>query len=265
VIITSAQNPRIKAALRLRERRHRDREGLCLVEGFDELSLAVEAGADVECLFMEPRAGAGPAAESLLARLRGAEVLETAEDAFARLSYRENPDGWAAVVKTPSRALEDLEVGASPLLLVVDGVEKPGNLGAMLRTADAAGVSGVILSGAGTDAWNPNVIRASRGAVFSVPLAIAAPDEAIAWLRVHEAAIVAADPGGSPPYFDSDLAGSVAIVVGAEDQGLSGAWRAAASSMVGIPMTGRVNSLNVATAAALLLFEAVRQRGSVSG
>ncbi len=261
MILTSLQNPRVKAAVRLRERRHRDRERLCLVEGFDELLLAVEAGAVVQSLFVETGSLVSGRAAQLLDLVPGAEVIETAAPVFAKLAYREHPDGWLGIVRIPGSRLESLMPAGQPLLLVIDGVEKPGNLGAMLRTADAAGVDAVILSDPGTDPWNPNAIRASKGAVFSTSLAVAGRSEVIAWLAAREIAAVAADPAGAIPYTAADLTGAIAIVVGSEAEGLGSPWRDAARDLVAIPMSGRVNSLNVATSAALVIYEAVRQRG----
>ncbi len=258
MILTSLQNPRVKAAVRLRERRHRDAEGLMLVEGHDELTLGIEAGLAPVTLFVTAAHTGTP----LTRRCEGlgAEVIETTKDVFAKLAYREHPDGCLAVARTPETGLKRLQLPAQPLVLVVDGVEKPGNLGAMLRTADAAGVHAVILSDAGTDPFNPNVVRASKGAVFSVPLAVAEPEEGIGWLRERGIAVATATPESGDVYTKASLSGSMALVVGAEDAGVSAAWRDAAVFSVNIPMAGRVNSLNVATAAALLLYEAVRQR-----
>jgi TrmH family RNA methyltransferase len=248
--------------MRLRERRHRDRQGRSLVEGRDEVALAIASGAAIETLFIEEGAASSRPNRALLSRLGGTEVIEVTPAVFARLAYRENPDGWLAVIRNPYTALDrlDQETGAEALLLVVDGIEKPGNLGAMLRTADAAGATGVIVSGAGTDPWNPNAIRASKGAVFAVPLAVAPAAEAIAWLRDRDIRIIAADPAAATTFTEAALVGPLAIVVGAEDEGLSPAWRQAADDTVSIPMRGHVNSLNVAASAALLLYEAVRQR-----
>jgi TrmH family RNA methyltransferase len=250
----------VKAAARLRERRHREREGLALVEGFAELSHCVASGHVPAVLFMQEGAAGSREARQLLHRLRapGTEVFETTPEVFAKLAYREHPDGWLAVVPIPELSLEKLESGDDALILVVHGVEKPGNLGAMLRTADAVR-AGVILSEARTDAFNPNVIRASKGAVFSVALAEAGAVEAIGWLRERGIRIVAASPGGAIPFTDAALRRPVAVVVGAEDRGISEDWMEAAAQRVSIPMAGRVNSLNVSTAAALLLYEARRQ------
>lgn len=260
MILSSLQNPRVKAAMLLRERRHRDREGLMLVEGHDELALALDAGLAPVTLFTT-----GAHSDSPLQRRcveRGADVFEVTDEVFAKLAYREHPDGWLAVARAPETALARLEVGARPLLLVVDGVEKPGNIGAMLRTADAAGVDGVILSDPGTDPFNPNVVRASKGTVFSVPLAVSSAEDAIGWLRGREISIAVATPEGGALFTGAAFGEALAVVVGAEDTGVSAPWRAAATVAVAIPMAGRVNSLNVATAAALLLYEAVRQRSA---
>jgi TrmH family RNA methyltransferase len=257
MIITSPQNPRVKAAVRLRERRQREREGLALVEGFAEVSHCLAAGHVPVLLFVDGNAAGSREARQLLDRLRagGTEVFETSPEVFAKLAYREHPDGWLAVVPIPRLSLERLEAGEDALILVVHGVEKPGNLGAMLRTADAVGAS-VILCEARTDAFNPNVVRASKGAVFSVALAEAGAAEAIGWLRQRGIRIVAASPDGERNYARGGLRRAVAIVVGAEDRGLPAEWTEAADQRVAIPMVGRVNSLNVSVAAALLLYEA---------
>jgi RNA methyltransferase, TrmH family len=260
-MITSAQNPRIKQAARLRERRQRDRAGLMLVEGADEIRLALAGGAQPRVLFycreLSPRG-----VEDLLARAEhaGAERVEVSAAVFQKLAYRENPDGLVAVVPAARRKLEDLAPGERPLLLVAEAVEKPGNLGALLRSADACAVNGVIVCDPTTDLNNPNVVRSSRGTLFTVPVAEAGSAEAIAWLRARRIAIVAATPQASLLYTQADLRGPVAIAVGTEDQGLSPAWLSQADLAVRIPMLGQVNSLNVSTAATLLLYEALRQR-----
>ena len=260
--ITSQQNPRIKHVVRLRERRQRDRDGLMLVEGREELSLALASGARPQALFYCPAffgAGDQPA---LLTRAReaGADLVEVSAPVFEKLAYREHPDGWLAVVPTPRRRLADLSLGPTPLLVAAEAVEKPGNLGAILRTADAAGVEGLIVCNPATDVGNPNVVRSSKGTFFTVPVVEAESAEALAWLRERGIALVATTPQAGLIYTQADLRGPVAIAVGTEDEGLSRAWLAQADVAVRIPMAGRVNSLNVATAAALLLYEAVRQR-----
>lgn len=259
--ITSPQNPRVKQVVRLRDRRHREREGRLLVEGSEELSMALAGGARPEALFLCP-ALLNPAQANLLAQATAAaaEVFEVSQPVFEKIAYRENPDGWVAVLPAVRHTLDDLPAAVNPLLLIAEAIEKPGNLGALLRSADAAGVTGVIVCDPTTDLNNPNVVRSSRGTLFTVPVVETTAAQAFAWLRARAIPIVAATPGAAQAYTDSDLAGPVAIAVGAEHTGLSAAWLAQASVLVRIPMSGRVNSLNVATAAALLMYEAVRQR-----
>ncbi len=259
--ITSLQNERVKSVVRLRERRHRDRAGQMLVEGRAELRLALEAGARPLALFICPDLGAREGELPAEVRATAGEVVEVSRPVFEKMAYRENADGWLAVLPAVRRGLADLDPGPKALLVVAETVEKPGNLGALLRSADAAGATGVIVCDPATDVNNPNTVRASRGALFALPPAEASTAEAIAWLRARGIRIVAATPQAESSYTQVDLRGPVALAVGAEDTGLSEAWLAGADVTARIPMQGRVNSLNVATAAALLLYEAVRQRG----
>jgi len=255
--ITSLQNPRVKHLVKLQgDRKARTEAGLALVEGFDEISLAVAGGHVPMTLVRAPSLATEPApAESR-------ETLLVSESVFRKLTYRENPDGWLGVFRTPRRDLDQLEAGNPALILVLDGVEKPGNIGAILRTADAAGVDAVILSDGRVDLWNPNVVRASRGAVFTVEAVEAEADASVRWIRAHGLRIVAASPSAPSNYVAADLRGPLAIAVGAEDVGLSDFWLRQADLTVSIPMRGHVNSLNASVAAALLIYEVVRQRGS---
>jgi len=265
MIITSAQNPKIKQAIRLNDRRHREREGLMVVEGFDELALALKSGVRPQTLFYCPALFAGNAEELLApARATGAEMIEVSPPVFEKLAYRENPDGWLALVPTQNvrQHLSDLVLGEHPLLVIAEAVEKPGNLGAILRSADAAGVHALILCDPTTDLSNPNVVRSSRGTLFTVPVAEAQVEEAVSWLRERQIALIATSPQAKLIYTQADLRGPVAIAVGTEKEGLSAAWLEKADVSVRIPMRGRVNSLNVATATTLLLYEAVRQRNT---
>jgi TrmH family RNA methyltransferase len=196
------------------------------------------------------------------AQQAGAELVEVSQPVFARMAYRENPDGWLAVLPAVRRGLDNFPPAAGPALFVVaEAIEKPGNLGALLRSADAAGVTGVIVCDPATDIYNPNVVRSSRGTLFTVPVAEGTAPETLAWLRARRISVVATSPQARLAYTDADLRGPVAIVVGAEDAGLSAAWLGQADLSLLIPMLGQVNSLNVATAATLLLYEARRQRG----
>jgi TrmH family RNA methyltransferase len=260
-LITSPQNPHIKHLVALRDRRQREADGQMLVEGYDELTLALEAGKPVE-LFYCPAIVRHPDQLRLLdqARQAGAELVEVTERVFEKIAYRENPDGWLAVFPLIHRRLDELSLGANPLIVVVEAIEKPGNLGAILRTADAAGVNALISCDPVTDLGNPNVVRASKGAVFSVPVAEAGTAETLAWLHAHGIRTIAATPQARLSYTEVDMRGPVAIAVGAEKPGLSSAWLDGADYGVLIPMVGRVNSLNVSIASALLIYEAIKQR-----
>jgi TrmH family RNA methyltransferase len=261
VEITSTANARVKQLIALRHRRARDRAGVTLVEGFEELGLALSAGVRPLALYVCPGL-AGPGSAEMIDRLAslGGEVMHVSQPVFAKIAYRESPDGWLAVVPAVRTSLDTLETGASPLVLICEGVEKPGNLGAMLRTADAAGVTAVIAADPVTDWGNPNVVRASKGTVFSVPVASATTPEVFGWLASRSLRLVAAAPDGEELLTDANLSGPVAIAVGSEARGLPAAWLERAGARVRIPMFGRADSLNVATSAAILTYEAVRQR-----
>jgi len=256
--ITSLQNERIKQVVRLRDSaRHRKRERLMVVEGLDEIQLAVSAGVQLQAVYCAPEL-IGPGQASLEA----ADVTTVTENVFRKMSYRSGPDGWLAVARINTGTLHGLRLGAPPFVLVTETVEKPGNLGAILRTADAAGVDAVLVCDPQTDLSNPNVVRASRGSLFTVQTAETTSPKAIEWLTGHDIRIVATCPDGAVDPDQVDLGGPVAIVVGAEHEGLSERWLDSADARVSIPMVGRVNSLNVSVAAALIVYEAVRQRRS---
>jgi TrmH family RNA methyltransferase len=259
--ISSLGNPRVKHVVALRRRRTRELDGVTLVEGYAELDLALTAGVRPRALYYCPELAHGDELD-VLGRVAGVdgEVVRVSRAVFAKIAYRESPDGWLAVVPAVQTELDRLELGEEPLLLVCEGVEKPGNLGAILRTADAAGVTAVIATDPVTDWGNANLVRASKGAVFSVPVAAAASARVLPWLAEHGLTVVAATPGGDVLLGEADLAGPVAIAVGSENQGLSGPWLERADVTVRIPMFGRADSLNVAASAAIVVYEAVRQR-----
>lgn len=268
--ITSPSNGRVKELVALRRRRARDAEGVMLVEGLEESALAVDAGSPVRAFFycpeLMPDGGADESSGmALVDRVRdsGTETVRLSRSAFEKAAYREGPDGILLVADPVERSLGALAgvIGGAPLVLVSQGVEKPGNLGAMLRTADAAGVSAVIAADPVTDWSNPNVVRGSKGTVFAVPVASASTTDTLAWLRARGIRTVATTPDAEALHTDADLTGPVAILVGTEKQGLTLEALEQADVRVRIPMSGMVNSLNVATAAAVVLYEAVRQRG----
>ncbi|MDE9365444.1 TrmH family RNA methyltransferase [Luteipulveratus sp. YIM 133132] len=264
LVITSPSNPRLKNLVALRRRRAREQQGLTLLEGYDELALALDAGVVPRTLFSCPELMLDAAAqEDVVRRVAdlGAETVRLSRAAFEKVAYREGPDGFLAVVPAIDQRPQDLTLPGSPLLLVAEGVEKPGNLGAMLRTADAAGADAVVAADPVTDWGNPNVVRGSKGTVFSVPVASASTADTLTWLAEQGIPLMAATPDTEVLHTDVDLTGPVAIAVGTEKYGLTDTVLDAAAQRVRIPMAGVVNSLNVATSAAILLYEAVRQRG----
>jgi TrmH family RNA methyltransferase len=261
--LTSVSNPRVKQVVALRRRRQRDQLGLILVEGYAELSLALAAGVAPVTLYYCPELVRDQAVVDDLVdavAATGAEIVRVGARVFEKIAYRESPDGWLAVVPTVPTDLAALRLTTNPLALVCQSVEKPGNLGAMLRTADAVGVTAVVAAQPVTDWGNPNVVRASKGTVFSVPVAAAASADVLAWTKTHSMRVVAATPNTDTVFTDVDFTGPTVVAVGSEKHGLTPEWLAAADVRVRIPMVGRANSLNVATSAAIILYEALRQR-----
>ena len=263
--IASVHNARIKELLKLDKRAERTQRRLTLVEGTREASRALAAGVVPVEAYLCPQLAVGPETETLradlerLARERAVRLFTVTPEVFARLAVREESGGIVLVIPYVTTALPALPLRQPPFLAIVDRPEKPGNLGAILRTADAAGVDGVIVCG-GTDVHNPNVVRASLGTLFTVRVAEAPAAETVRWLRAHAIRVVVADPAAPRRYTDVDLTGPVAIVAGSEAQGLDPVWLAAADEQVTIPMFGQVDSLNLATSMALLLYEVIRQR-----
>ena len=253
--ITSLQNPRVKQIVKLRDdKKQRQREGLMLVEGIDEISLAMEAGHTPRTILTAP--------ELIRRQIRGAsvETLTVSQAVFEKMSQRENPDGWLAIFPIPRVVLEDLKLGSPPLIIVAEAIEKPGNLGAILRTADAARVDAVLACDPRVDVYSPNVVRASRGTVFTIPVVETKSAQALIYLQQRGIHILAATPSAEVEYTRLDLRGPLAVAVGTEDQGLSSLWMDHADTRVKIPMMGKVNSLNVSIATALVVYEVVRQR-----
>jgi TrmH family RNA methyltransferase len=259
-MITSLQNPKIKEVVRLRKASKRRKDDLILVEGYKELCLAVEAGISIVTLFY-----GDPAASGKLGIPGGIDkniVLEVSPEVFRKMSYRENPDGWLGLAKPRRMFLSDLKLSENPLVIVLEAVEKPGNLGAIFRTADAAGADAVIVCDSQTDIYNPNVIRASLGTVFTNRVITDSCDRVIAWLHANKIKSIATTPNTNKVYTCVDFREAVAIVIGAEHSGLSKKWLTAADRQVKIPMQGRIDSLNASVSAAVVVFEAIRQRES---
>ncbi|MCC5805521.1 MAG: RNA methyltransferase [Opitutales bacterium] len=262
--ITSVRNPRVKHLVRLRDSSHRKRQGRFPVEGRREVERALKTGWPLETLYFCP---------DFFPRVDAYSVVEAADAAsvdcvlmdkvpFAKASLRENPDGILAVAHTRTLSLDDLPAGEPPLLLVAQGIEKPGNLGALLRTADATGADALVACDPVADLYNPNAVRASQGSFFHVPAAATSTEVLLDWLADKGIQPVMTTPGAERTLWEADLTGAVAVVVGAEASGLPSAWLAAPGTSVRLPMRGLADSLNVNTAAAVCLYEAMRQRSS---
>ncbi len=283
--ITSAQNRKVKELLTLVEKsKARSAAGLFVVEGQRELGHCLDAGFIPEALFIcgevmavQNNAVNGAKTGHLAENIEGKEgldaliakaealnprlgVVQIPAFLYEKVAYRGSTEGIIAEVHSVPRALENLRLGERPLVMVLESVEKPGNLGAVLRSADAAGADAVIVCDPLTDIWNPNLIRSSVGAVFSVPVAVCTSADAIAFLKKRGIRILTAQLQDSEWYYDTDMTGATALVMGTESTGLTQAWRDSADAHIKIPMLGRLDSLNVSVSAAVLLYEAVRQR-----
>lgn len=256
--IDSPQNEKIKNIVKLRQAgRERRKQGLFLIEGWHEISLAVKGGVEITNIFY--------CQDYVKRELAFSEekLIEVSKKVFAKITYRENPDGFLAVAKAVEKNLSGIKLSARPLLVVLEAVEKPGNLGAILRTAEAAGAEAVIINDAKTDIYNPNIIRASQGAIFIVPTVLSSIEETVEFCKNNKIKILATTPEAKMEYIKADYAGGSAIIMGAEDKGLSAKWLKAADEKIKIKMRGQIDSLNVSVSTAIILFEALRQRNKV--
>ncbi|MDQ8180891.1 RNA methyltransferase [Pelagicoccus sp. SDUM812005] len=262
-LITSLQNPRVKNLVKLRDRRARNQQGVFIAEGYRAISRAMEKDVIPQEVYFCPDCFLGENEEGLLAqaRSRGAALFELSKHAFEKVAYRDRPEGLLAVIEQWNYTLDELTLSDPPFLLIVESIEKPGNLGTILRSADAAGVDAVICCDSVTDLFNPNAVRSSTGVLFSMPTVSASTDEVIEWIRAKGIRTAATTPHTDIVYTDTDLRGPLAIVMGSEQFGLSEKWLTHCDTKVLIPMAGQADSLNVAMATLITLFEAVRQRG----
>ena len=258
-LITSTQNPKIKNLLALEKSRERKKQSLFVIEGKKEITMALNAGYKIGNIFF---------CEELIhpddLKALGADdklLIPVSKDVFDKIAIRENSGGVVAVAEQKNHVLHKVKLNANPLVLILEAVEKPGNLGAILRTADAAGVDAVIICDPQTDFYNPNVVRSSLGCVFTNQLAAASSEETIEWLRLHNIKIYCTYLQASRPYHLIDFTTPAAIVMGTESTGLSATWVQHADANIIIPMLGKIDSMNVSTAAAVVVFEAKRQRG----
>ncbi|MGI6243517.1 MAG: TrmH family RNA methyltransferase [Prevotella sp.] len=261
-MISSLQNPKLKKLVALQQKSsERRREGLFVVEGVRELIHCVRAGYDIEALFCCPEIlSTNPEAPNLTAIAQHAPTFEVTRVVYERITYRGTTEGVVAEIKVKGKSLDDLQLPDNPLIVVLESVEKPGNLGAVLRSADAAKADAVIVCDSLTDLYNPNLIRSSIGAIFTVPTVACSSEECIAFLKKNHVKILTAQLQDSELYYNSDMRQGIAIVMGTESTGLTNIWRKAADAHIRIPMLGQLDSLNVSVSAAILMFEAVRQR-----
>lgn len=265
-LLTSLQNPKVKAAVHLRDRRARDEHQEYIIEGYRELLRASQAQVPIRTLFTCSELFLGTNERALITECerKGTLVLPCTPAVFHKISYRDRPDGLLAIATQQHRTLHHLdEILASeraPFLIVAEAIEKPGNLGTILRSSDAVGLDALLVCDACTDIYNPNVVRASVGTLFTVPVIECTGEEGISWLRNKGIALLAATPQATVEYTQVDLTQPLAIAVGTEQLGLSARWLEAADIQVRIPMRGIADSLNVAMATTLLLYEVLRQR-----
>lgn len=258
--ISSPQNPLIKQLVLLKEKsRERKKTGLFLIEGKRELSLAIKGGYKIKTLLFFPDLFSESEAKAMSSY--GIEIIEISKEVFQKLAHRDSTEGVIAVVNSKNHQLDQLKLQSkNPLILVAEAPEKPGNIGALLRTADAANIDAVIIANPKSDLYNPNIIRSSVGCVFTTEIAMASSEEVIAFLKKYNFNIFSAILQESKPYHTQDYTLPTAIVVGTESTGLTQEWREAATQNISIPMQGVIDSMNVSVAAGILIFEAKRQR-----
>lgn len=261
-IITSAKNARVAAVAKLRRRKYRDRQRRTIVDGAREVTRALDSDVEIAEVFYCPRLCGTAESKRLLERLTSqpTEAYEVTESVFEKLAFGDRAEGVVAVIGTPTTSLEQISLPEQPLVAVLESLEKPGNLGAVIRSADGANVSAVIAAEDQTDLYNPNTIRASLGTIFHTPVAAAPSDEVVTWLRERRLTIYAARVGDGELYTNVDLTRPAAIVLGAEATGLSDVWKGESINTIRLPMCGAGDSLNVSATAAVLFYEALRQR-----
>ena len=265
--ITSHHNQRVKDAAKLRSRRHRDRQQRILIDGVREIQRAMEAGVAILEVFVSPAHEKHPASQRLLEAIEDYDVptFQVSTAVFERLAYGDRNEGVIVVASLPVITIDHLAPPEGGVTGVLVGVEKPGNVGAVVRSADASGIRALIVADGATDLYNPNAIRASLGTIFTMPVCCASSAETIAWLQRHRVAMFAARVDATQLYTDVDFSGTVAIALGGEARGLPTDWDIEGVTPIGLPMLGSADSLNVSTTAAVLFYEALRQRQPHTG
>ena len=260
--ITSAQNPFIKSLVLLQEKaKARKQSGQFLIEGIREIELAIKGNYQLETLLFVSEVISETQVRKLMGKNSSSDLIEISKEVYQKLAYRDTTEGIIAVAKTKSHSLTELQLPENPLLLIMESIEKPGNIGAMLRTCDAAKVDAVLIADAKTDLYNPNMVRSSVGCLFTNQIAVGTTDEIIQFLHKNNINFYSATLQNSTSYHTQDFTKPTALVVGTEATGLSKAWREEATQNIIIPMQGEIDSMNVSVAAAVLIFEAKRQRG----
>lgn len=260
--ITSTKNAHVKEVVDLREKKSRDETGLTIVEGLKETTLAHRAGIVFKEIYFSEKFLNDPGQKEFIQTLIAPckDVFLASDDVLEKISFGNRQEGIIGVCVQPQKKLNDIKLSANPLVVVVEAVEKPGNLGAILRTSDAVGVDALIICDPVTDIYNPNVIRASLGSIFTVPVIVAESAEALKFLKAAKIKTCATLPQAGTPYTKVDLSGPLAIVMGSEEAGLSEFWQEKSDMSVYIPMKGKNDSLNVSVSAAVVLYETLRQR-----
>lgn len=261
MLITSLQNPSVKNIVKLAKSRERKEQQLFVIEGARELSLALQSDYIVESVYVCWEMFEKTKYPSVLDSMEEKNVLDISPEVFGKIAYRENSDGVVAIAKPKLHKLEYIKLSGNPFVIVLEAVEKPGNLGAILRTADAAAVDAVVVCDPQTDLYNPNVVRSSVGGIFTVQTAVCSSADAAAWLKANNISSYAAELQAAEFYQDIDFRMPSAIVMGTEAEGLTGFWLKNATKRIKIPMQGKIDSLNVSVSTAVLTFEAMRQRG----
>jgi len=259
--ITSLQNSRIKNIVKLGKAKERKEQNLFALEGARELSLALSAGYAVDSMFVCPELFSKSDYPDVIDNVPDNLKYEVSQQVFEKIAYREGSDGLITLMKPKSHKLSDLEIKDNPFIIILESVEKPGNLGAILRTADAAKADAVIICDPLTEIYNPNAIRSSIGCIFTVQTAVCSSEEALSWLRENKIQSFAAELEASEWYHETDYTQSSAIIMGTEADGLTSFWLNNADKRIKIPMRGKIDSLNVSVSTAVITFEAMRQRG----
>ena len=258
--LSSFGNPKIKELLLLKERsRERRERGLFVIEGIREVSAASKAGYDIDSLFFLP----GGEGEKLAQTIRAKHRFSLTQELYAKVAYREGTEGLIATAKYKERRLTDISLSENPLIIILESVEKPGNLGAVIRTADGVNADAVIICDPLTDIFNPNIIRSSLGGVFTRNICACSSQDTYEWLVKNKIKILTTELQASKWHYNTDLSGASAIVMGSESMGLKPFWRDRADERIKIPMCGEIDSLNVSVSTAVICYEALRQRSAV--